>query len=160
MSTSSPGRGDHRSASVLRVVPASFRRVAERPDVTTSEASSYVVWARYYAEAGADCAFVTGRHSLKDVERIGRETEAPHRMFVVGGSSELERLSLVEIRQLGFDIFTPGLNLVRVAALAMLTYLDELAVEGPAVDARFALRARDTAVGDWNTFTGFGAVLV
>jgi 2-methylisocitrate lyase-like PEP mutase family enzyme len=115
--------------------------------------------ANQYAEAGADCTFVTGYLSTEQLSRVGREVAAPHRLTSFGGHSGgryiAHDLTLEQLGEMGFGIATAGVQLVAAAALGMLRYLEGLAARGIRADRELREQLAGTPMGEWLDFTGF-----
>lgn len=82
---------------------------------------------RAYRDAGADVIFVNGMKTLEQVERTIREVPGPH-LFNFSGSDQAPRLTVQEIRELGFSIVIYPIHALRVAVKsirAMMEFLRE-----------------------------------
>jgi 2-methylisocitrate lyase-like PEP mutase family enzyme len=81
--------------------------------------------ANRYAEAGADIIFVEAPQGVEEIERIGREVDAPLLInLVLGGLTPLESAS--RLHELGYAIAIHPSNLLMHTTLAMLQSLCEL----------------------------------
>src|SRR3984885_10043608 len=81
--------------------------------------------ANRYAEAGADIIFVEAPQDEQEIERIGREVDAPLLInLVLGGLTPLESAS--RLQELGYAIAIHPSNLLTSATFGMLQSLCEL----------------------------------
>lgn len=82
-----------------------------------------------YREAGADLLFVDGVKRIDEVEEIAKRVEGPKVLSIVTGS-ETERLSIDEVRELGFDIVLYALDTLFAATKAISDILGHLRENG------------------------------
>jgi 2-methylisocitrate lyase-like PEP mutase family enzyme len=81
--------------------------------------------ANRYAEAGADIIFVEAPQDEQEIERIGREVDAPLLInLVLGGLTPLESAS--RLQELGYTIAIHPSNLLMQATFGMLQSLCQL----------------------------------
>lgn len=78
-----------------------------------------------YRDSGADVAFVDGVKRIAEVEQVARRVEGPKVLSVVAGS-ETERLSVEEIRELGFSLVFYSLDTLFAATQAIADALATL----------------------------------
>lgn len=112
-----------------------------------------------YAEAGADAAFISGRFDVSDLVAIGNNVSTRHKilsnMFRIGGAADL---SVDELVQMGFDVFTTGKAILRSAILGMTSYLRVLQDRGLDEAERVVIDSDRSLIDDWPRLTGFDRI--
>ncbi len=92
----------------------SFVIVARTDALATDGVDAAIDRARRCADAGADVVMVEAATTLKEVERIGREIDAP-KLYNLATGGLGPRLTVAQLRDLGFDwIVMPALTMAAV----------------------------------------------
>ena len=92
------------------------------PAVGISEA---IRRAEAYAEAGVDIVFVDGIKKVDDLKAVGKAIDSPLMVSIVDGN-ETTRLTIDELRDMGFKIVIYPLSTLLSSSLAVKELLDEL----------------------------------
>src|SRR4051794_2464373 len=127
--------------------------------------------ANLYAEAGADCLFVEGLHSLEDLRRIGGEIVCEQKMTnltyfrnssteasAIPDRHEKPQLSYEELHAMGFTIALVGSQPLRVASLAIYRYYERLQVDGIGAVVAAGDDMIGTPFADWHSLTGYDEI--
>jgi len=173
-----PKRCGHTTGRQLVPTNEAAGKIAAAADVRDERDESFVIIARTdargvsggslddaidrvhaYLEAGADVAFVEGPTDEDEVERIGREVDAPLLYNCVGASGVSPYVPPDDLEAYGYDvvIYPLASTLATIAG----TYEVLSAFERDGIDALAALdeRFEDLPIGDVHEFSGFGQVV-
>jgi 2-methylisocitrate lyase-like PEP mutase family enzyme len=130
--------------------------IVARTDTTFSEGlDAAIERMNRYAEAGADCAFMTGVYAEDMMSRVQRETNVKHRMM----SRYPDDMSLERVRALGFDLVALGqVDGLRASTYGMWRYYNDLHKRGVAAMQDFQRELKDTPFENWLEFSGLSAL--
>jgi 2-methylisocitrate lyase-like PEP mutase family enzyme len=114
-----------------------------------------------YAESGADAILVDGPVSKEEMHRFGTEIRSRYHVVNMGGSAKRRttpKLPFTELESMGYELVIFGLQMVRIASVAMYDFARTLKVDGIAADLDVLEKVKGTPFEDWYSFTGFDRI--
>jgi 2-methylisocitrate lyase-like PEP mutase family enzyme len=127
--------------------------------------------ANAYVDAGADCVFVEGLHSLGDLERIGAEIDCPWKMTNLSYMRAKDTaatptpdfqtkpdIGIQQLGEMGFSMAITGTQPLRFSALALVEHYQRLFEDPMAEVIAVGERLHGSVLEDWHAFSGFAEI--
>lgn len=111
-----------------------------------------------YVDAGVDGFLADAVMSADEVQRLTDEVPAQIHLVNLGGSSAAAttpKLALSDLQAMGVHLVTTGMSSLRVSALALLRYYQDVHERGPMRDLEHRADVAGTPLEEWYEFTGF-----
>lgn len=116
--------------------------------------------ANAYVEAGADVAFIDAPMSIEELERIPREVNAPVLLNMGGYAAKrtTPRVSLDQVREMGFRLVLFPLAPLRAATWGMIRFLEDFRERGVQAELDFIDEIKGHPINDWYNYVGMPAI--